>query len=142
MVGAKTTVRHFRPVNIPYLLSTYLMRKKMIWSGRKTYEQRQLEKKEKENWHKWFAWYPVNIGECGGRYQKAWLCPVFRKKVKLETFDGYYYRWKYNTNINEVMVDVLNIKEPVPTTRPSRPPPPPKVKPTPIPTGGVRRTMG
>lgn len=36
-----------------------------------------------ENWHDWFAWYPVRIND----YEKVWLCKV--KRIG-------YRRWIYN----------------------------------------------
>jgi hypothetical protein len=37
--------------------------------------------KPKEDWHKWFAWYPVVVGKRSGRYVMVWFGYVERKSV-------------------------------------------------------------
>ena len=43
------------------------------------------------HWHKWFAWYPVDVSE----NNRCWLKPVWRIASKA-SYDGYGgYIWKY-----------------------------------------------
>lgn len=54
------------------------------------------KRKNKEVWHKWFAWYPVTIGD-----SIVWLQTVMRKGAYWEACDpfncgdyGYDYEYK------------------------------------------------
>jgi len=38
-----------------------------------------IEKRDRSQWHKWFAWYPVKCADLPGFY--VWLEPVWRKFV-------------------------------------------------------------
>ena len=46
----------------------------MKWSTRKRETKRREKYRKKEEWHKWFAWFPVSEG-----YYRYWLEFVDRK---------------------------------------------------------------
>jgi len=50
--------------------------------------------KRKEAWHRWFAWYPVTVGEQGKHKIKVWLSFVERKGICFHNYthilDWYY----------------------------------------------------
>lgn len=48
--------------------------------------------KNKEEWHEWFAWYPVVIGD-----DIVWLETVRRRKYRTyNDYSMYYLRWEYD----------------------------------------------
>lgn len=55
-----------------------------------------------EEWHDWFAFKPVNVGEKDGHYICAWLQTVQRKGTRrsiwsskdMRTLDG-WFSWEY-----------------------------------------------
>ena len=53
----------------------------------------------KEQWHKWFAWYPVAIGwrKIAGKKRKVrvWLQHVQRIGTYAEDTEGAYWSWEY-----------------------------------------------
>jgi len=73
----------------------------MIWKSRKTHKSK---KEYYTNWHKWFAWYPITIGESDGRKIKLWLEYVERRgnlQLCANPFcyqDYYIYKWEYRRN--------------------------------------------
>jgi len=44
-------------------------------------------------WHRWFAWHPVRIGEENGHWIKAWLEWVGRKGYYRNHWNG--WTWQY-----------------------------------------------
>jgi hypothetical protein len=77
----------------------------MIFKLGKTDQQKRIEKEKKKDWHKWFAWHPVNVGEEDGRNRMAWLCTVYRiLEPNLVTMG---YHWRFSVNIDEVMKETL-----------------------------------
>jgi hypothetical protein len=41
-------------------------------------------------WHRWFAWHPVRVGE-----RMHWLEFVLRRGGYMPGFDGGYWEWEY-----------------------------------------------
>lgn len=65
----------------------------MIWVNGLIYE---YKKKKKEQWHKWFAWYPVVIRITEDHHEvKAWLQYVERIGRFHSTWDECYWIWNY-----------------------------------------------
>lgn len=77
----------------------------MKWISGETCESEVLRKTK---WHKWFAWYPVIVGQVVNpsprpnevHYVKCWLCYVERKGKQYRgyTFKGFpvlYWRFEY-----------------------------------------------
>lgn len=54
----------------------------------KTSAERRAKKQE---WHQWFAWLPVNVGQ----HDCRWLERVWRKGQLLGGPDGYYWFFEY-----------------------------------------------
>lgn len=70
----------------------------MEWKNGLTSDEK---KRRKEDWHKWFAWFPVVIGITADHHRiKAWLQVVERKgRFKRYTIDytnyyNYYYEYR------------------------------------------------
>lgn len=56
---------------------------------------RQVQRRRKQEWHKWFAWFPVTIDFTSeGRQIKVWLQYVMRKGV-VYGFDDEYCQYEY-----------------------------------------------
>ena len=55
----------------------------------------------RENWHKWFAWFPVVINIVNNRKQYCWLEEVERKGEILEGYMSYDWLYKYRQEIND-----------------------------------------
>jgi len=52
--------------------------------------------KEKEVWHKWFAWHPVRIKITpDGDSKKVWLEYVYRCGVYECSWGDCYWQWSY-----------------------------------------------
>lgn len=47
------------------------------------------EKKQKEEWHLWFAWYPIKIKS----HDCRWLENIYRKGTFIQSANLGYYRW-------------------------------------------------
>lgn len=91
----------------------------MKWIDGLNYEEKKKQDRtkyvekllEKTKWHKWFAWYPVVIGETKNKHLiKVWLQYVYRRGVShselstmkqwIESWGGYkpeIYYWQYST---------------------------------------------
>ncbi len=74
-----------------------------------TYKGRQRENRKertpKTEWHKWFAWYPVTIGETddGNRKVNVWWQYVYRKGTFIVGFDyGGWWAWEYKETLGAV----------------------------------------
>jgi hypothetical protein len=72
----------------------------MIFKVGLTYEERVRRRTERKNrmiaWSKWFAWYPVNVGEEKGKYVLAWGQWVERSaKFYPSSFSGENHYWNY-----------------------------------------------
>lgn len=50
---------------------------------------------EKEQWHKWFAWYPVKIKISHSESLAIWLEPVMRKKTLHRSLYDYWWTCEY-----------------------------------------------
>ena len=60
----------------------------MIYCTNKTWEHKYYKK---EQWHRWFAWYPVDIEEfTDGSKIKVWFQTIWRRG---EWYDG--WEWEY-----------------------------------------------
>ena len=57
--------------------------------------------KEKQSWHKWFAWYPVTISRTpDGDERKVWLQSVLRCGISYYNLvTGWHWSWKYKEMI-------------------------------------------
>ena len=69
----------------------------MIGLNRETEESKDARRSQ---WHKWFAWFPVVVGEKqmpNGkvRHVKKWMGIVERKGTKCGHWDGPYWSWEY-----------------------------------------------
>jgi hypothetical protein len=52
-----------------------------------TWEQ---EKERKAQWHRWFAWYPVRVGE-----DCRWLEFVEQRAEYVSYYDGGEFQWEF-----------------------------------------------
>lgn len=54
-----------------------------------------FKKKTFKDWHKWFAWYPVELGNG----DKIWLETVMRRGEKVDNYSSFsgieYAHWTY-----------------------------------------------
>lgn len=51
---------------------------------------------EKERWHKWFAWHPVEVYTYpDGAKKIIWLQYVWRCGEAIRSFDGVFWEWEY-----------------------------------------------
>lgn len=57
----------------------------------KTPETRHAFIKRIEQWHRWFAWYPVRVAENDCR----WLEVVERKGTQESSWDDEWIEWRY-----------------------------------------------
>ncbi len=60
-------------------------------------EKWEEEKAHKRQWHKWFAWYPVQVGK--GDYR--WLETVYREGTLIVGWEDYYWMYRYSSNSPE-----------------------------------------
>lgn len=47
--------------------------------------------RQKEQWHDWFAWHPIRLGDNDCR----WLETVVRKGEHQWCSGGFYWQWEY-----------------------------------------------
>jgi hypothetical protein len=69
----------------------------MKWINGETWES---ERTRLENWHKWFAWYPVTVAtvlmpDGKTRKLKSWLITVLRKGTFHSWIEDCYWDWEY-----------------------------------------------
>lgn len=71
----------------------------MVINLRKWAEKRRAKEQAKYEWHRWFAWYPVQV-YCDQYY---WLCWIERKRVSsvLER-DYWFYSSGESTPLDEL----------------------------------------
>jgi hypothetical protein len=71
----------------------------MRWrDGLSNDEKRRLREeriRKKEEWHKWFAWFPVTVGIEGKHKVKVWLSFVQRRGKCFYHRDG-IYNWVFD----------------------------------------------
>jgi hypothetical protein len=59
----------------------------------------------KENWHNWFAWYPVIIYENKKTKKRYWAwLEIVKRKGELKGFDGAMWFYEYSTK-NDQEID-------------------------------------
>jgi hypothetical protein len=65
----------------------------MKWVNGYTYE---VKIRRKEQWHKWFAWYPVTVEITSeGRQIKAWLQHIMRKGTHFGSSWEQWWTYEY-----------------------------------------------
>jgi hypothetical protein len=65
----------------------------MKWIDGLTWSEKQRRKKI---WHRWFAWYPIRIGETeDGHKIKIWLQYIWRKGYHSRSWEYSFWTWEY-----------------------------------------------
>jgi len=67
----------------------------MIWKNGLTWK---AKKELKENWHRWFAWYPITIATSDDRrMMKCWLETTYRRGTYHGDCEDDWWEWEYKT---------------------------------------------